>query len=125
MVRVFSAYQFVGQNILRVNGDVRAASVIDSKHLILAKCNHVIEIATLQSVDANNETGNEIRKLFAFPTVDEVIQMTYCKFGKSTATRRETERNSKRANVSPQEITLQQLNENREYPAIRRFAAST
>lgn len=93
MVRVFSAYQFAGQSIQCINGDVRAACIIDAKQLVLAKGNHVIEIVTLQkfgkddsvidAATASNE--NEIETTFTFPSVDEVKQMVYCKFGKSTS----------------------------------------
>lgn len=89
MVRVFSAYQFAGQSIQCINGDIRAACILDAKQLILAKGNHVIEIVTLQKFDkcesvidaatASNEY--EIEKQFTFPSVDEVMQMVYCKFG--------------------------------------------
>lgn len=98
MVRVFSAYQFGGQIIHRIQDDIRAACLIDDSHLILAKCNHLIEILTLHkslsyvdiSNNASNETStntvnylndNQIQTKFSFPTVDEVIQMVYCKFG--------------------------------------------
>lgn len=90
MVRVFSAYQFAGQSIQCINDDVRAACIIDSKQLVLAKGNHVIEIVTLQKFGKNDieaaaaiaSNENEIETKFSFPSVDEVKQMVYCKFGK-------------------------------------------
>lgn len=91
MVRVFSIYQFDGQSIHRIPGDIRAASLIDSNHLALAKSDHVIEIVSLQnshyddlSRDKRCELAeeNNIHVKYAFPTVDEVVDMVYCKFGK-------------------------------------------
>lgn len=89
MVRVFSAYQFAGQSIQCINGDVRAACIIDARQLVLAKSNHVIEIVALQKfgendnvVDASTASNeNEIDTKFTFPSVDEVKHMVYCKFG--------------------------------------------
>lgn len=101
MVRVFSVYQFGGQAVHRITDDIRAACLIDAQHIILAKCNHIIEIIelkipesfTIQSngsdtqetdktKDFSNLNGNEIQSKFAFPTVDEILEMEYCKFGK-------------------------------------------
>lgn len=82
MVRVFSAYQFAGQNILRVNDEIRVACAIDSDHLILAKGTHLIEICSLNTTNDDLESDNEIRNLYSFPTVDEVIEMIYCEYGK-------------------------------------------
>lgn len=89
MVRVFSAYQFAGQSIQCINGDILAACIIDSNQLILAKGNHVIEIVSLQkfgkndsAIDASTASNeNEIETKFTFPSVDEVQQMVHCKFG--------------------------------------------
>lgn len=92
MVRVFSIYQFDGQSIHRIPGDVRSASLIDPNHLALAKSDHVIEIVTLQNdqFDQQNRDRlgndsadeNNIHTKYAFPTVDEVVDMVYCKIGK-------------------------------------------
>lgn len=91
MVRVFSAYQFAGQSIQRINGDVQAACVIDANQILLVKSNHVIEIATLRPTDQNDTTcvadaatasnENQVEVQFTFPSVDEVKQMVYSKFG--------------------------------------------
>lgn len=103
MVRVFSIYQFNGQTIHRIPGDIASASLIDANHLALAKSDHVIEIVSLQNgnfdetstrtssmdsnqhgfdvVNASNDSSN-IRTKYAFPTVDEVVEMVYCKSGK-------------------------------------------
>ena len=88
MVRVFSIYQFDGQSIHRIPGDIRAASLIDPNHLALAKSDHVIEIVSLQNghFDQQNRDDstdeNNIQTKYAFPTVDEVVEMVYCKIGK-------------------------------------------
>lgn len=93
MVRVFSVYQFGGQTIHRIPDDIRASCLIDSNHLALAKFNHVIEIVALKndSDDIGNQqvpieypNDNDIQTRFAFPTVDEVVEMVFCKFGKKT-----------------------------------------
>lgn len=95
MVRVFSVYQFGGQTVHRISDDIRGACLIDSQHIVLAKCNHLIEIIELKqpesfSIDTNeqqiandpsNLNENEIKSKFVFPTVDEVIEMDYCTFG--------------------------------------------
>lgn len=106
MVRVFSIYQFNGQSIHRIPGDIASASLIDANHLALAKSDHVIEIVSLQNgnfeetttsttaatagsiyqeefiaANQSNDSSN-IRTKYAFPTVDEVIEMVYCKSGK-------------------------------------------
>lgn len=92
MVRVFSVYQFNGQTIHRVPDDIRTACLIDANHLVLARFNHLIEIVSLQNTNnefsANNEeiaadspNDNDIQTKFTFPTVDEVIEMVYCKYG--------------------------------------------
>lgn len=99
MVRVFSIYQFNGQSIHRIPGDIQSASLIDANHLALAKSDHVIEIVSLQNgnfdettsstttVDQHEFAANQsndssnIRTKYAFPTVDEVIEMVYCKQG--------------------------------------------
>lgn len=92
MVRVFSIYQFDGQSIHRIPGDIRSASLIDADQLALAKSDHVIEIISLKTDqmvgakrispihDASDDTN--IRTKYAFPTVDEIIEMVYCQFGK-------------------------------------------
>lgn len=92
MVRVFSIYQFDGQSIHRIPGDVRSASLIDPTHLALAKSDHVIEIVSLQNGQyeqhnrdklSNDSTDeNNIQTKYAFATVDEVVDMIYCKIGK-------------------------------------------
>lgn len=93
MVRVFSIYQFDGQSIYRIPGDIRSASLIDPNHLALAKSDHVIEIVSLQNgqFDQHNpdrfgndsvSDENNIQTKYAFPTVDEVVEMVYCKIGK-------------------------------------------
>lgn len=92
MVRVFSIYQFDGQTIHRVPGDIQSASLIDANHLALAKTDHVIEIVSLKngnfvethsnSFDNEQVNDSNIQIKFAFPTVDEVVEMVYCKFGK-------------------------------------------
>lgn len=97
MVRVFSIYQFNGQSIHRIPGDIQSASLIDANQLALAKSDHVIEIVSLQNesydadatpadqhgIAANQlHDGSNIRTKYAFPTVDEVIEMVYCKAGK-------------------------------------------
>lgn len=98
MVRVFSIYQFNGQSIHRISGDIQSASLIDANQLALAKSDHVIEIVSLQNENYDETTpGNQhgfdatqtndssnIRTKYAFPTVDEVIEMVYCKSGTST-----------------------------------------
>ncbi|XP_031634727.1 uncharacterized protein LOC116348019 [Contarinia nasturtii] len=95
MVRVFSIYQFDGQSIHRIPDDILSASLIDANHLALAKSDHVIEIVSLQrsdelnsrrftSIDSTDE--NNIHTKYAFPTVDEVAKMVYCKFGNFIAT---------------------------------------
>lgn len=86
MVRVFSVYQFGGQVIHRVPDDIRAACLMDSNHLALAKYNHIIEIVSLRGRiecdnDINQAHGNDIQVQFAFPTIDEVTEMMHCKFG--------------------------------------------
>lgn len=92
MVRVFSVYQFGGQVIHRIPDDIRTACLIDSNHLALAKFNHIIEIVSLWSNNTgcdlngcdnsiNHSNDNDIQTQFAFPTVDEVIEMFYCRFG--------------------------------------------
>lgn len=93
MVRVFSIYQFDGQTIHRVPGDIQSASLIDANHLALAKTDHVIEIVSLQndnfvethsnSFDDDQANDSNMQIKFAFPTVDEVVEMVYCKFGKN------------------------------------------
>lgn len=92
MVRVFSIYQFDGQSIHRIPGDIRSASLIDADQLALAKSDHVIEIISLKSnqidepkrpsriVEAADDNNTQVN--YAFPTVDEVVEMVYCKFGK-------------------------------------------
>lgn len=91
MVRVFSIYQFDGQTIHRIPDDILSASLIDSNHLALAKSDHVIEIVSLENNhldDHNRDLRREITDennfvtKYAFPTVDEVVEMIYCKFGK-------------------------------------------
>lgn len=91
MVRVFSIYQFDGQSIHRIPNDILAASLIDANHLALAKSDHVIEIVSLQksnelhrdrSASFDSADDNNIHTKYAFPTVDEVVEMVYCKFGK-------------------------------------------
>lgn len=99
MVRVFSIYQFDGQTIHRIPGDIQSASLIDTNHLALAKSDHVIEIVSLQNGNFDETTSattadqhefaanqssdsSNIRTKYAFPTVDEVIEMVYCKSGK-------------------------------------------
>lgn len=89
MVRVFSIYQFDGQSIHRIPGDIQAASLIDENHLALAKSDHVIEIISLQyrhpedsKADSFSVDDNNTHIKYAFPTVDEVVEMDYCKFGK-------------------------------------------
>lgn len=86
MVRVFSVYQFGGQGIHRVPDDIRAACLIDSSHLALAKYNHIIEIVSLRGrIECDNDVGqldgNDTQVQFAFPTIDEVVEMVHCKFG--------------------------------------------
>lgn len=94
MVRVFSIYQFNGQSIHRISGDIQSASLIDANQLALAKSDHVIEIVSLQNenydattagdqhgFDATQANDSNIRTKYAFPTVDEVIEMVYCKSG--------------------------------------------
>lgn len=90
MVRVFSVHQFGGQTIHRIPDDIRASCLIDSNHLALAKFNHVIEIVTLrnstenlgnQQIPIEYPIDNDIQTKFAFPTVDEVVEMIFCKFG--------------------------------------------
>lgn len=93
MVRVFSAYQFGGQSIHRISDDIRTACLIDFNHLALAKFNHLIEIVALtateneskedQQTNSSLPNDNGIQAEFTFPTVDEVIEMVYCKFGKT------------------------------------------
>lgn len=78
MVRVFSIYQFDGQTIHRIPGDIRSASLIDANDLALAKSDHIIEIISLQSSNFDNakkETfatdaadDNNIQIKYAFPT---------------------------------------------------------
>lgn len=97
MVRVFSVYQFGGQTIHRIPDDICAACLIDANQLVLAKCNHLIEIVTLRNNVALDDVAlslcgdgdhsmllndNEIQTKFTFPTVDEVVEMAYCEFGK-------------------------------------------
>lgn len=135
MVRVFSAYQFAGQSIQRINGDVRAACIIDARQLVLAKSNHVIEIVTLRKFDKSDGEientasleENEIEKQFVFPSVDEVKQMVYCKFGElSSAVHRANTILMFLSQFSRnQEITLRPSNENLQVLAINRIAAST
>lgn len=93
MVRVFSIYQFDGQTIHRVPGDIQSASLIDANQLALAKSDHVIEIVSLQNTNDEqsptshfeNDQCNDsnVQTKFAFPTVDEVVEMIYCKLGKT------------------------------------------
>lgn len=93
MVRVFSIYQFDGQTIHRIPGDIRSASLIDATDLALAKSDHIIEIISLQNSNFDNpklETfstdpvdDTNIHTKYAFPTMDEVVEMVYCKFGKN------------------------------------------
>lgn len=79
--------------IHRVPDDIRAACLIDSNHLALAKYNHIIEIVSLRNSvdcdlnasdnsDANQSNDNDTKVQFAFPTIDEIVEMVYCKFGK-------------------------------------------
>lgn len=92
MVRVFSIYQFDGQSIHRIPDDIRSASLIDATHLALAKSDHVIEIISLEqnhcddsrftAFTADPANDNNTQTKYAFPTVDEVVEMAYCKFGK-------------------------------------------
>lgn len=93
MVRVFSIYQFDGQSIHRIPDDIRSASLIDTTHLALAKSDHVIEIISLEKhhcddsrypafTVADQANDNNTQTKYAFPTVDEVVEMVYCKFGK-------------------------------------------
>lgn len=91
MVRVFSIYQFNGQSVHRISGDIQSASLIDANQLALSKSDHVIEIVSLQNESYNatapdnqrefSMDGSNIRTKYAFPTVDEVIEMVYCKSG--------------------------------------------
>lgn len=92
MVRVFSIYQFDGQTIHRIPGDIRSASLIDANDLALAKSDHIIEILSLQNSNfdttkkdtfsANPADDSNTQIKYAFPTMDEVVEMVYCKFGK-------------------------------------------
>lgn len=92
MVRVFSIYQFDGQTIHRIPGDIQSASLVDANHLALAKSDHVIEIVSLQRSNFDdsrtngysNDPANDsnIHTKYAFPTVDEVVEMIYCNVGK-------------------------------------------
>lgn len=93
MVRVFSVYQFGGQTIHRIPDDIRTSCLIDSNHLALAKFNHIIEIVALKNANDADDLGNQqipiefpndndMQTKFAFPTVDEVMEMVFCKFGK-------------------------------------------
>lgn len=109
MVRVFSTYHFLGQNIHIVNDDILTSCLLDDNHLILAKSNHIIEIRSIQhpedtqsNIDDLNHNSNEaqtrrkIQKIpmpelssinattlqpLTFPTVDHVQQLEYCKNG--------------------------------------------
>lgn len=96
MVRVFSIYQFDGQTIHRIAGDIQSASLIDANHLALAKSDHIIEIVSLQNGNFDESLTNDYKNdqvndsniyiKYAFPTVDEVIEMIHCKFGKGKQT---------------------------------------
>lgn len=78
--------------IHRVPDDIRAACLIDSTHVALAKYNHLVEIVSLRhsirfdvdscEFDINLSEDNNVKVEYAFPTIDEVVEMVYCKFGK-------------------------------------------
>lgn len=92
MVRVFSVYHYLGQNIHTVD-DIIGASLLDNDHIILAKPNHIIEILPLQESAHDDVNHNDHQSYtiggdsipfdgLQFPTVDQVQQLKYCKNGK-------------------------------------------
>ena len=87
-------YQFGGQNIHRIIDDISGAAVNEQNELILAKRNHMIEIISLESPreptidsyqkrkprrDFQAAAENDIQSKLTFPTVDEVVEMVYCR----------------------------------------------
>lgn len=109
MVRVFSTYHYLGQDVHIINDDILTSCLLDDNHLILAKLNHIIEIRPIQHSDViqcnpedvNHNTkdvyyeipqqhqeisqfpsnNKSISDSLVFPTVDQVKKLEYCKNG--------------------------------------------
>lgn len=98
MVRVISVYHFLSQTINTIkDDDIIDIVMLNSNQLILAKSNHTIEILDLVQLNkdrlvTDQKNNEDIKKdaketnksnPIVFSTVDSVIEMIYCRNGKT------------------------------------------
>lgn len=103
MVKILQAYNFVKQNTFAINGDILAATLIDSNHVAISSAEQFIEIydideektlsQSLNNEDNQSHVNNGIKVLsanggserqasrYSLPTVGEVVNLIYCTAG--------------------------------------------
>lgn len=99
MVKILQAYNFVKQNTFSINGDILAATLIDSNHVAVSSAEQFIEIYDIdeekcspqsmplqeeqhpvdgigvtQATQSNERQANR----YSLPTVGEVVNLIYC-----------------------------------------------
>lgn len=106
MVKILEAYNFAKQNTFAINGDILAATLIDSNHVAISSAEQFIEI---YDIDEERFTANQSQTLpkdddpidnsngigissiiggnerqpnrYSLPTVGEVVNLIYCTAG--------------------------------------------
>lgn len=106
MVKILEAYNFAKQNTFAINGDILAATLIDSNHVAISSAEQFIEIYDIdeeritasQSIHRDDDHtdnsngigtsssstigGNERQaNRYSLPTVGEVVNLIYCTAG--------------------------------------------